>query len=119
MLTFNDAIKIFQSYVELEETVSGDRHRFKVPKSLQRGKELAREITCNQDGSFNGYIHAKYMSTNIKQKYAHITDSRQMISIKRLTALQLHEAIQEGIQSMTYEKDGAVEISYSKTQHEI
>lgn len=104
MLTFNDAIKIFQSYVELEETVSGDRHRFKVPKSLQRGKELAREITCNQDGSFNGYIHARYMNTKTKQKYAQITDSRNMISIKKLTALQLREAIHDGIQSMTYRK---------------
>ncbi|WP_277586813.1 hypothetical protein [Psychrobacillus antarcticus] len=91
MLTFNQAIKIFQSYSELNEKVSGNRHRFQVPQSLQRGKELAREIKCNQDGSYNGYINAKYMPANIKQKYAHITDSRQMISIKGLTALQLRQ----------------------------
>ena len=100
----------FQLYAELEEKVSGDRYRFKVPKSLQRGKELAREIKSNQDGSYNGYIHARYMNAKTKQKYAHITDSRQMISIKRLTALQLCEAIHDGIQSMTYTKNNTLEI---------
>ena len=118
MLTFNEIIKIFQSYAELEEKVSGKRHQFQVSESLQRGKELAREISRNKDGSYNGYINAKYMPVNIRRKYAHITDSRKMISIKGLTALQLNEVIQDGIQSMSCEKEDAVEVASLKTNQE-
>ncbi|MCZ8534211.1 hypothetical protein [Psychrobacillus psychrodurans] len=118
MLAFNETIKIFQSYSELEEKISGNRHQFQLPQSLQRGKELAREIKCNQDGSYNGYIHARYMSVKTRQKYAHVTDSREMINIKGLTALQLNEAIQDGIQSMTCKKEDAVGIASLKTNQE-
>ncbi|WP_260858084.1 hypothetical protein [Bacillus sp. FJAT-22090] len=118
MLTFNETIKIFQSYSELEEKILGGIHHFRVSQSLQRGKELAREIKCNQDGSYNGYILARYMSVKTKQKYAHITDSRKMISIKGLTALQLNEVIQDGIQSMTCEKEDAVEVASLKNHQE-
>lgn len=118
MLTFNEVIKIFQLYSELEEKVSGNRHQFQVSQSLHRGKELAREIKYNQDGSYNGYIHARYMSVKTKQKYAHITDSRQMISIRGLSVLQLNEVIQDGIQSMKCEIMDEIEIASSKTNHE-
>ena len=116
VLTFNEAIKIFQSYSELEEKVSGDRHQFQVSQSNQKGKVLVREFRGNKDGLCNGYISAKYMPEHIKQKYAHITDSRQMISIKGLTVPQLDEAIQDGIQSM---RNNAFEIASPKVKQEI
>jgi len=115
VLTFKETIKIFQSYSELEEKVSGNKHQFQVSQSFHRGKELAREISCKKNGSYNGYINAKYMTPNIKQKYAHITDSRQMISMKGLTEIQLREAIQDGIHSMKNEKLNANKISSLKT----
>jgi len=118
VLTFNEAIKIFKTYSELEEKVSRNRYRFEVSQSQQKGKVLVQEIRGNKDGSYNGYINAKYMPENIKQKYAHITDSRQMISLKGLTALQLKEVIQDGIQSMTYVNMDANEIASPKTNQE-
>lgn len=116
VLTFNEAINLFQSYSELEEKVSGDRYQFQVPRSHQKGKVLVREFRENKDGSCNGYISAKYMPEHIKQKYAHITDSRQMISIKGLTALQLHEAIQDGIKSM---RNNVFKIVSPKVKQEV
>lgn len=103
MLHFKDARKIFLSYVELKEKkMSGERYSYVFPQSLQRGKELAREIVCNQDGSCNGYVHARYMMPEIQQKYSKQTDERLMIKIKTFTSDQLREVIEDAIHSMNH-----------------
>ncbi|MFI8577553.1 hypothetical protein ACIGEL_17720 [Rossellomorea aquimaris] len=100
MLTFNEVRSIFLSYPELKETQSGDRYSYSVRNSIHRGKLIAREIRCNQDGTFYGYISSKYMSTQTKLKYVDHTDSRGMIKIKTFSNLELHNVIRDAIFSM-------------------
>lgn len=111
MLTFNEVRSIFLSYPELKETQSGDRYSYSVRNSIQRGKQIAREIRCNQDGTFNGYIYSKYMSPQTKLKYVDHTDIREMIKIKTFSNEGLHNVIKDAIISMghvTIDKNATV-----------
>ena len=100
MLTFNEARTIFLSYPELKETMSGDRYSYSVKDSAHRGKQIAKEISCNQDGSFNGYIFSRYMGQQMKEKYREHIDPREMIKIKSFTREQLDAVIMDAISSM-------------------
>jgi hypothetical protein len=103
MLTFNEARSIFLSYPDLKETQSGDRYSYSVRNSIQRGKQIAREIRCNRDGTFNGYISSKYLSPQTKLKYVNHTDTRGMIKIKTFYNLELHNVIKDAIFSMGHD----------------
>ncbi|MBW3112507.1 hypothetical protein KYJ26_11735 [Bacillus sp. MCCB 382] len=100
MLTFNEARTIFLSYSELQETMSGERYSYSVRYSAHRGKQIAKEISCNQDGSFNGYIFSRYMGQQMKEKYKEHIDPREMIKIKSFTREQLNAVIMDAISAM-------------------
>lgn len=104
MLSFHQVMNVFGEFEGIEKRVASDlRHSFHYKKSLQRGKEVAREIKENKDGSVNGYLSGKYLSEALRKKYSSSIDSRYYISLKSFSRDQLREAIQDVLQSLSNE----------------
>lgn len=101
MLTFDYVRKFFQTHPDLKEKQgSYGRLSYGFPYSLYKGKVVIREFKSNQDGSFNGYVHARYMPESVREKYRSELDSRNMICFRTYNEQKIMELVEDALYSM-------------------
>jgi len=106
MLSYAKVLEIFDSYPELKRKDSTHgRVGYDYPGSQERQREVAREITRNQDGSVNGYINAKKLPESLRNQYKSALDERLFINIKGFTEPELRQLIELAMSSLGWQRN--------------